>query len=150
MFFNFRIRWDGEYVAGLSTMSALSWSKEPLGWREGGSPSFEHQIPGFTTFEAITLERGITHDVAFEEWANAIHDLANPFQLSNFRKDISIDVFNEAGQLAKSYKVFRCWVSQYQALPELDASTAAISIESIQLTHEGFQRDLSVTEPSEP
>ncbi len=69
--------------------------------------------------------------------------------LKHFRKNIVVDVFNEAGQQAISYQVFRCWVSEYQALPELDAAGNAVMIQTIKLENEGWQRDASVKEPTE-
>jgi phage tail-like protein len=147
--FNFRVKWDGQYVAGLSKMSTLKRTTEPVVHREGGDPSHERKTPGKTKYEAVTLERGVTHDPAFENWANLIHSLGSPMSLKNFRKDITVDVFNEAGQKAISYHLFRCWVSEYTALPQLDAATAAVAIESIKLEVEGWERDTSVTEPTE-
>lgn len=107
-----------------------------------------------TSYEAITLERGVTHDAAFEAWANKVWDFgAGPgveSSLADFRKDIVIDVFNEAGQKVISYKVHRCWVSEYQALPEFDANANAVATQTIRLENEGWERDLDVTEPQEP
>ena len=97
----------------------------------------------------MTLERGVTHDPAFEQWANLVHALKSPISLKNFRKDVTVDVFNEADQKVLSYHLFRCWVSEYQALPQLDAGTAAVAIETIKLELEGWERDESVTEPTE-
>ena len=147
--FNFRVKWDGRYVAGLSKMSPLKRSTEPVIHRDGGDPSHERKSPGKTKFDAVTLERGLTHDTDFEAWAQLVHSLDSPMSLKNFRKDIVIDIFNEAGQKVLSYKLFRCWVSEYQALPTLDAAAAAVAIETIKLENEGFERDTSVTEPAE-
>ena len=150
--FKFRVKWDGQYVAGVSKISALKRATEVIEHREGGDPSSSRKSPGRTQFEPITLERGLTYDHAFEEWANLVWKLgANPESaLAAFRKDIFIDVINEAGQKIFSYKVFRCWVSEYQALPDLDANAAAVAIELIKLENEGWERDTSVTEPKEP
>jgi phage tail-like protein len=150
--FKFRVKWDGQYVAGVSKISALKRATEVIEHREGGDPSTARKSPGRTVFEPITLERGLTYDHAFEEWANLVWKLgATPeTALASFRKDILIDVFNEAGQKIFSYKVYRCWVSEYQALPDLDANADAIAIEHIKLENEGWERDTSVTEPKEP
>jgi phage tail-like protein len=147
--FMFRVKWDGQYVAGLSKMSALKRTTDPVVHREGGDPSFERKSPGTTKYDAVTLERGLSHDLAFELWANSVHSLKSPISLKNFRKDITVDVFNEAGQKVLSYLLFRCWVSEFQTLPALDAATAAVAIETIKLENEGWQRDESVTEPAE-
>jgi phage tail-like protein len=152
--FKFRVKWDGQYVAGLSKMSALKRSTEVVEHREGGDPSTSRKSPGRTKFEAITLERGVTHDTAFEAWANKVWNFEGgpgaESSLANFRKDIIVDVFNEAGQKVISYKLFRCWVSEYQALPDLDANANAIAIQTIKLENEGWIRDVDVTEPTEP
>lgn len=147
--FMFRVKWDGQYVAGLSKMSALKRSTDPVVHRDGADPSHERKSPGKTKFDPITLERGVTHDPAFEAWANLVHSLDAPMSLKNFRKDIVVDVFNEADQKVLSYKIFRCWPSEYQALPALDAATAGVAIQTLKLELEGWERDVSVTEPTE-
>jgi phage tail-like protein len=152
--FKFRVKWDGVYVAGLSKMGALKRTTEVVEHREGGDPSTSRKSPGRSKFEAISLERGVTHDTAFEAWANKVWDFgAGPgaeSSLKDFRKDIILDVFNEAGQKVLSYKIYRCWVSEYQALPDLDANANAVAIQTIKLENEGWERDLETTEPSEP
>lgn len=152
--FKFRIRWDGRYVAGMSKVGLLKRTTEVVKHREGGDPSSRRKSPGRTEYDAITLERGVTHDVAFEQWANKVWQvnagLGAEVSLQTFRKDITIEVYNEAGQLAIAYKVYRCWVSEYQALPDLDANANAVAIQHIKLENEGWERDQSVPEPSEP
>jgi len=151
--FKFRIKWDGQYVAGLSKMTPLKRTTEVVKHRDGGGPHNSHKAPGRTDYEAITLSRGVTHDTAFEEWANlAFLHGAGPgaeMALKRFRKDVLIDIFNEAGQKVISYKIFRCWVSEYTPIPELDSNANAVAIESIKIENEGWERDESVTEPTE-
>jgi phage tail-like protein len=152
--YKFRVKWDGRYVAGVSKVGTLQRTTETIPHRNGGDPSTQRISPGQTRYEPITLERGVTHDVEFERWANKVWNygagLSAEVSLKDFRKDIIIEVYNEAGQLVLAYKVYGCWVSQYTALPELDASANAIAIESMQLQHDGWERDLEVTEPTEP
>jgi phage tail-like protein len=152
--FKFRVKWDGKYVAGISKCSALKRTTEVVEHREGGDPSTSRKSPGRSKFEAITLERGVTHDIEFEQWANKVWNFASGLgaevSLKDFRKDIIIEVYNEAGQLALAYKVFRCWVSEYQSLPDLDANANAVAIQHIKLENEGIERDYEVPEPSEP
>jgi len=152
--FKFRVKWDGRYVAGISKVGALKRSTEPVEHREGGDPSTTRKSPGRTKYEAISLERGVTHDVEFEKWANKVWNygsgLGAEVSLKDFRKDLIIEVYNEAGQLALAYKVFRCWVSEYQALPDLDANANAVAIQTLKLENEGWERDYDVVEPSEP
>jgi phage tail-like protein len=152
--FKFRIKWDGKYVAGVSKVGMLKRTTQVVTHREGGDPSSSRKSPGRTEYDAITLERGVTHDPAFEQWAGLVWSLGNTLgsevSLANFRKDILIEFYNEAGQLAITYKVYRCWVSEYQALPDLDANANAVAIQHIKLENEGWERDLSVTEPTEP
>ncbi len=152
--FKFRIKWDNRYVAGISKVGALKRSTELVEHREGGDPSSSRKSPGRTKFEAITLERGVTHDLEFEQWANKVWNfgsgLGAEVSLKDFRKDIIIEVYNEAGQLALAYKVYRCWVSDYQALPDLDANANAVAIQTIKLENEGWERDVDTKEPSEP
>jgi phage tail-like protein len=152
--FKFRVKWDGRYVAGVSKVGALKRSTEMVEHREGGDPSTSRKSPGRTKFEAVTLERGVTHDLEFERWANKVWNfgagLGAEVSLKDFRKDISIEVYNEAGQKVLAYNLFRCWVSEFQSLPDLDANANAIAIQTIKLENEGWERDLSVPEPGEP
>jgi len=152
--FKFRVKWEGRYVAGISKVGALKRSTELVEHREGGDPSSSRKSPGRTKYEAISLERGVTHDPEFERWANKVWNygsgLGSEVSLKDFRKDIIIELYNEAGQLAIAYKVYRCWVSEFQALPDLDANANAVAIETLKLENEGWERDYDVTEPSEP
>jgi phage tail-like protein len=152
--FKFRVKWDGRYVAGVSKVGALKRTTEVVEHREGGDPSSVRKSPGQTKYEAISLERGVTHDTEFEKWANKVWNygsgLGSEVSLKDFRKDIIIEVYNEAGQLVLGYKVYRCWVSEYQAVPELDASANAVAIQTMTLQNEGWERDYEIQEPSEP
>ena len=152
--FKFRVKWDGRYVAGISKVGNLTRTTDVVEHREGGDPSTVRKSPGRTKYNAITLERGLTHDQEFEKWATKVWHLGAGLgaevSLKDFRKDLIIEVYNEAGQVAIAYKVYRCWVSEYQALPDLDASANAIAIEHIKLENEGFERDTAVVEPTEP
>ena len=152
--FKFRVKWDGRYVAGISKVGALKRTTEVVEHREGGVASLSRKSPGRNKYEPITLERGVTHDTEFEKWVNKVWNfgagLGAEVSLKDFRKDILIEMYNEAGQLVISYKVYRCWVSEYQALPDLDANANAVAIQTIKLENEGWERDLEVPEPSEP
>jgi phage tail-like protein len=152
--FKFRVKWDGRVVAGVTKVSALKRSTEVVEHREGGDPSSARKSPGRTSYEAITLERGVTHDAEFEGWAKKVWNFGSrpgsEVSLQDFRKDVVIEIYNEAGQLVLVYKVHRCWVSEYQALPDLDANANAVLIESIKLENEGWERDYDVPEPQEP
>ena len=152
--FKFRVKWDGAYIPGISHVSGLLRTTEVVEHREGGDPSTSRKSPGLTKFDSITLARGLTEDTSFEDWANLVWKLGaglgSEVSLADFRKDIIIDFYNEAGQLVRSYKVYHCWPSQYQALPDLDANANAVAIEHIKLENEGWERDTSVTEPPEP
>jgi phage tail-like protein len=151
--FKFRVRWDGRYVAGVSKVGALKRMTEVVKFRDGGDLSSSRKSPGRTEYEAITIERGVTHDLEFEAWAQRVWDpgagFGNELSLANFRKDLFIDLFNEAGQLAISYQIFRAWISEYQAFPELDANANAVAIQSIKIENEGWARDVKVEEPKE-
>jgi phage tail-like protein len=152
--FKFRVKWDGRYVAGISKVSTLKRTTEVVKHREGGDPSSSRKSPGRTEYESVTLERGVTHDTEFEKWANKVWNygagLGKEVSLKDFRKDIIIELYNEAGQLAIAYKVYRCWVSEFQALPDLDSNANAVAIARLKLENEGWERDYDVSEPVEP
>jgi phage tail-like protein len=144
------VKWDGRVIAGVSKVSALKRSTEVIDHREGGDPSTSHKSPGLTKFEPITLERGVTHDADFEQWANKTYSHpAKPGKnvtLKDFRKDIVLEIVNEAGQVVLTYRIFRCWVSEFQALPDLDANSNAVIIEHLVLQNEGWERDEELAE----
>lgn len=152
--FKFRVKWDGRYVAGVSKVGALKRTTEIVEHREGGDPSTSRKSPGRSKFEALQLERGVTHDTEFEKWANKVWNfgsgLGAEVSLKDFRKDIILEIYNEAGQLALAYKIYRCWVSEFQAMADLDANANAVAIQHIKLENEGWERDYDVVEPSEP
>jgi phage tail-like protein len=152
--FKFRIKWDGRYVAGVSKVSPLKRTTEVVEHREGGDLSYMRKSPGQTKFEPLTLERGVTHDTEFEAWAGKVWRYgagpATELSLKDFRKDIILELYNEAGQLALAYKLYRCWVSEFTALPELDSSANAVAIQSLVLQNEGWERDVEIPEPNEP
>jgi phage tail-like protein len=141
-------------VAGISKVSGLKRTTEVVKHREGGDPSSSRKSPGRTEYEAITLERGVTHDTEFEKWANKVWNYGSgggkEVSLKDFRKDLLIEVLNEAGQPAIRYKIYRCWVSEFQALSDLDANANAVSIQHIKLENEGWERDQDLAEPAEP
>lgn len=152
--FKFRVKWDGKYVAGISKVSGLRRVTEVIKHREGGDPNSTRKSPGLTEYEPITIERGVTHDTEFEAWANKVWNFGNGFSaevsLKDFRKDLILEIYNEAGQIVFVYKIYRCWVSGYQAIPDLDAQGNVVMIEHLKLEHEGWERDYEVTEPTEP
>ncbi|MEO6669733.1 MAG: phage tail protein [Ferruginibacter sp.] len=149
--FKFRVRFNGQVVAGISKVSALKQSTEAVTHREGGDPSSSRVTPSVWKFEPITLERGVTHDKEFEEWAKLIWNMEGDASISleNFRKSLTIELLNEQGVVAKAYKIYRCWVSEYQALPELDSNAHAIAIERLVLQNEGWERDYEIPEPKQ-
>ena len=152
--FKFRVKWDGQYVAGISKVTGLKRTTEVVKHRSGGDPSTSRKSPGRTEYDAITLERGVTEDVAFEQWAGKVWQfgaqLGAEVSLKDFRKNITIELYNEAGQKVQAYNIFRCWVSEYQAWPDFDANANAVAIQHIKLENEGWERDLQVTESVEP
>jgi phage tail-like protein len=154
--FKFRIKFEGQTdpVAGVSKVSGLKRTTEVVKHRHGGDPSSSRKSPGRSEYEAITLERGVSHDADFEAWANKVWGLNSgdetEVSLADFRRNITIELLNESGQVAIAYHVFRCWVSEYQAMPDLDANANAVAIQHLKLENEGWARDDSVQEPTEP
>jgi len=149
--FKFRVLWDGKPVLGISKCGALKRTTEVVKHRSGGDNSHDHKSPGRSSFEGISLERGVTHDLEFEKWANKIHSYEGDatMDLAGYKKDLTLEVMNERGQVALRYFLFRCWVSEYTATPDLDANANATAIQSLKLEVEGWTRDVDATEPSE-
>jgi len=152
--YKFRVKWDGRYIAGISKVSPLIRRTQVVDHREGGDPSTSHRSLGLNQYDSITLERGLTQDTAFEAWADLVWKygaaLGSEVSLAEFRKEVVIDVFNEAGQLVTAYQLHRCWPSEYEALSELDANAAGVVVQRLKLECEGWERDTSVVEPKEP
>ena len=147
--FKFIVMWDGAQVAGVSKIGALQSKTEKVGYANDPAPV----IPGQTSYEPITLERGSIIDVAFEQWVNKVlffentGNLGEEVSLSDFRKDVTIMLCNQAGQVMKQYLAFNCWPSEYTATPDLDAASNDVALESMTLQCEGWQRDDSFTAP---
>jgi len=149
--FKFRVLWDNLPVAGLSKMSAVKRTTEVIEWREAGGPSIIRKLPGRTKFEPITLESGLTHDRQFMDWADLVNNPQGDAAMSllNYRKEVVVEVLNLQGGPAMAFKLRRAWVSEFQAVPEMDANANAVAIQTLKLEFEGFEIDEAVTEPTE-
>lgn len=150
--FRFRLKWDGKYVAGVSKCSSLTRTTQVITHPDSGDPITPRRMPGQSEYQAITLERGVTHDPVFVQWAYNVWDYTTTkdASLQDFRKDIVLEVYNESGQKVITYNLFRCWPSEFTALPELDGNGDALAIQTLKLENEGCERDDSVTQPTEP
>jgi phage tail-like protein len=152
--FKFLVKFGTETVAGISKVSGLKRTTEVVKHRRGGDSSTSGKSPGRTEYEPITLEQGVTHDKQFEQWANKVWNyaggLGKEVSLKDFRKDLTIELLNEAGQAVLRYHVYRCWVSEYQASSDLDANANAVLIQHLKLENEGWERDDGLQEPQEP
>jgi phage tail-like protein len=152
--FKFRLIWDGRAIAGISKVSALKRTTEVVVHREGGDPSTSRKSPGATRYAPLVIERGVTHDPEFERWANKVWNrdggAGDEVSLKDFRKDVILQLHNEAGQVVLAYRIYRCWPSEFQALPDLDANVGAVAIQTLVLENEGWERDYDIPEPTEP
>lgn len=149
--FKFQILWNNKPVLGVSKISALKRTTEVVKHRSGAENSIDHKSPGRTSYEAITLERGLTHDPEFQAWANMVHTFEGDgmMDLDGYKKELTLEMMNERGQVAFRYFLHACWVSEFTALPDLDANANAVAIENMKLELEGWERDLSTVEPEE-
>ncbi len=149
--YKFRVIWDGRTVLGVSKAGALKRTTEVVKHRSGGENSTDHKSPGRTTYDPLSMERGITHDPEFEKWANLVHPFAgdSAMDLVNYKKELTLEVMNEKGHVAKRFFLHKCWVSEFTAMPDLDANANAVAIESIKIELEGFERDPQTKEPDE-
>jgi phage tail-like protein len=150
--FKFRVKWDNQYVAGLSKMSAIKRTTETIEWREAGGPSVIRKMPGRTKFEPVTFEAGLTHDKQLMGWADLVNNPQGDaaMSLKNYRKEVTVEVMNLQSTPVMAFVLHRAWVSEFQALPEMDANANAVAIQTLKLEHEGWERDYDVVEPSEP
>jgi phage tail-like protein len=149
--FKFQISWDGKVVLGVSKVGALKRTTEVVKHRSGGENSFDHKSPGRTSYEGISIERGMTHDPEFEKWASKVHSYGGDplMDLAGYKKELTLEMLNEKGQVAKRYFLHGCWVSEFTASPDLDANANAVAIESMKIELEGWERDVGTGEPDE-
>ncbi len=149
--YKFRILWDGKVVLGVSKSGALKRTTNVVPHRGGGENSTDHKSPGRTQWDGLTLERGVTHDLEFELWANRIHPYSGDvaMDLDNYKKELTLEVLNEKGQVALRYFLHGCWVSEFTAIPALDGNANAVAIETIKLELDGWERDVGTTEPDQ-
>jgi phage tail-like protein len=151
--FRFRVKFGGgtEYIAGVTKVTGFKRTTEVIKHRSGGDPATSYKLPGRTEYDAITLERGVTNDKVFEQWANRVWSFTNAgggleTSLKDYRRDLIVDVFNEGGQKVLSYQVFNCWVSEWQIVSDLDSHANAVAIQHVKLENEGWVRE-DVPEP---
>ncbi|MDK2745502.1 MAG: phage tail protein [Nitrospira sp.] len=149
--FKFRLVWDGKPVMGISKVSALKRTTEVVKHRDGGDNSTDHKSPGRTSYDAVSVERGLTHDPEFEAWANKVHPYSgdSAMDLAAYKKDLTLEMMNEKGHVVYRYFLYDCWVSEYTAIPELNANANAVAIESMKIELEGWDRDKDTKEPNE-
>jgi phage tail-like protein len=153
--FKFRVLWQDQgvdkVVLGVSRVSPLRRTTEVVPFRSGGQNSSVTKSPGRTSYEAVTMERGVTHDTDFERWANLVHPYAGDagMDLVNYKKELTLEVMNEKGHVALRYFLHACWVSEFTAVPELNANENAVAIETIKIELEGWERDVQTQEPKE-
>jgi phage tail-like protein len=149
--YKFRVVWDGKPVLGVSKCGPLKRTTTVVSHRSGGENGSDHKSPGRTQYDAVTLERGITHDLEFEKWANLVHPYAGDvaMDLVNYKKELTLEVMNEKGHVAIRYFLHGCWVSDFTAVPQLDGSTNAVAIETIKIETDGWERDIDTKEPDE-
>jgi phage tail-like protein len=149
--FKFRILWNDKPVMGVSKVGALKRTTEVVKHRDGGDNSTDHKSPGRTSYDAISVERGITHDPEFEAWANKVHPYSGDtaMDLAAYKKNLTLEMMNEKGHVVYRYFLYDCWVSEYTAIPELNANANAVAIESLKIELEGWDRDKDTKEPNE-
>lgn len=149
--FKFRIKWENQYLAGLSKMSAIKRSTEAIEWREAGGPSVVRKLPGRTKFEPVSFEAGLTHDKQLIDWADLVNNPRGDaaMSLKQYRKEVTVEVLNMQGTPVMAFILHRAWVSEFQAIPELDANANAVAIQILKLEYEGFSVDSAIAEPAE-
>lgn len=152
--YNFRVKWDNQYVAAVSRVSGLTRRTQVVSFHAGGQARTAYKIPGQTDYEPVVLERGITTDTVFEQWASKVWSypdsaqLGNEMSLKDFRKNMQIELYNQAGAVVLRYNLYNCWPSEYTALPELNGGGNAVALATLTIEHEGWDRDTSLTPPS--
>jgi phage tail-like protein len=149
--YKFRIKWDGKTVLGVSKVGALKRTTQVVPYRSGGENSSDHKTPGRTAYDGLTLERGVTHDPEFEAWADKVHPYAGDaaMDLANYKKELVLEVLNEKGHVALRYFLHDCWVSEFTAVPALDANANAVAVEMVKIEMNGWERDKGTQEPDE-
>ena len=152
--YNFLVKWDGNYVAAVTTVGGLTRKTEVVSFHAGGAPQTAFKIPGQTDYQPVRLERGITTDTAFEDWANLMtlypntQKLGTQVNLPTFRKPMQIELYNQQGVIVQRYNLYQCWPSEYTALPDLNSEANTVALASLTIEHEGWERDTSVTAPT--
>jgi phage tail-like protein len=147
--FKFRVKFGQKTVLGISKVSALKRTTEVVKHRDGGDNSTDHKSPGRTTYDAVTMERGLTHDREFEIWANMVHDYKGDaaMDLANYKREVTLEMLDEKGHPVYRYFLHDCWVSEFTSLPELNSNANALAIESLKIELEGWSRDTDLKEP---
>ncbi|MBN2411044.1 phage tail protein [candidate division KSB1 bacterium] len=144
----FRVKWDGKIIPGITKVSGLKRKTEVMVQRGGGDPNLLRRSPGVTNYKPITIQRPRSKDKEFERWANKVWNfgsgLGTEVSLRDFRKDISIELVSSDGIVMMAFKVYRCWPSEYDALTDLDTEDDSPAMEVLILEHEGWERDYAI------
>jgi phage tail-like protein len=149
--FKLRVTWDGSSVPGVDRASPLGWQADVTEYRDGADPDTVHHLPGRIHYEAIALEREVTRDTAFEQWADQVRRLSPGAGQTgaSYRKNIRVEVLDAAGRVVLAYDAYQCWPSGYRVLAGLDAAGRGRVTEELTLSCEGWQRDAGVVWPAQ-
>lgn len=144
--FKFRVYFEGksEPVALVSKMTALKRTTEVVEWRQGGESNTIRKLAGKSKYEPITLEQGLSLDTDFEDWADRVNKWGNTdlAQKDNeFRKELRVEILDLDGEVVLKYKMHKCWVSEYTAIPDFDANANAVAIKTLKIENEGWEKD---------
>jgi phage tail-like protein len=129
--YNFAVELDGLTSGGFKTCAGLDSSTTSTKYREGTDPSLaQRELPALLHHSPITLSRGITADRALWDWR---FDIAGG---KPNRHDISIVLRDDLGVERVRWNVKNAWPSKWTG-PSFDATSDAVAIETLELTHEG-------------
>ena len=130
---HFEIEIDGMRESGFLKVSGLEGRVEVEEYREGGDFGVR-KAPGSVSYSNIVVSRGMTSSTELWDWWERVRNGDVD------RRNLSIVMLDDSRQAVARWQVQSAWPVRYSA-PDLNAESDDVAIETLELTHEGIDRD---------
>lgn len=132
--YHFAVEIDGVQEAYFRSCSGLSSEAEVVPVQEGGLNTTEHKLMGRTKFANLVLKQGFASTSLWDKRQSFVNDDPG---MPLVRFNGTVIQFGPGAQRAHSWQFINAWICKWEG-PEYDASKNEISVESIEIAHEGL------------
>jgi phage tail-like protein len=137
--FRYRLEIDGITQAGFSEATVPDTTVDVIEYREGNepNPATVRKLTGLTKYGNLSLKWGITDSMELYNWHKDV--TLGKIESDKLRKNISVIVIDEEGNDKSRWNFVQAWPTKYDA-PDLTAKGNDVSIETLEIVHEGLER----------